>query len=54
MNTKLQYLEAPEMSRSRIELTNAVFWDVAPCDCRKNRLFGGACRLHHQGEKSAS
>jgi hypothetical protein len=31
---------------------NAVFWDVTPCGCRKNRRFGGTYRLHHQGRRN--
>jgi hypothetical protein len=30
---------------------NAVFWDVAPCEYRVNRRFGGTYRLHIQGRK---
>jgi hypothetical protein len=33
-------------------MKNAVFWDVAPCDSCKNRVFGGTYRLHHQGERN--
>jgi hypothetical protein len=32
-------------------LKNAVFWDVTPCGCYKNRCFGGTYRLHPEGEK---
>jgi hypothetical protein len=31
---------------------NAVFCDVTPCGSRKNRRFGGTCRLHHQGDRN--
>jgi hypothetical protein len=37
-----------------IELKNAVFWEVVPCDSYKNRRFGGPYRLHHQGDKNTS
>jgi hypothetical protein len=30
----------------------AVFWDVTPCGCCKNRRFGGMYCLHYQGDKS--
>jgi hypothetical protein len=33
-------------------MKNAVFWDVAPCGFNMNRRFGGACRLHLQGERN--
>jgi hypothetical protein len=32
-------------------MENAVFWGVMPCGSYKNRRFGGAYRLHHQGGK---
>jgi hypothetical protein len=31
-------------------MKNGVFWDVTPCGSCKNRRFGGAYRLHHQGK----
>jgi hypothetical protein len=27
---------------------NAIFWNVTPCGCSKNRRFGGKHRIHHQ------
>jgi hypothetical protein len=32
-----------------VTMKNAVFWDVTSCGFCKNRRFGGAYRLHHQG-----
>jgi hypothetical protein len=32
-------------------MKNAAFWDVTACCC-KNRRFGEAFRLHHQGDKN--
>jgi hypothetical protein len=32
-------------------IKNAVFWDITPCCCCKDRGFGGTYRLRHQGEK---
>jgi hypothetical protein len=34
-----------------VTMKNAVFWDVTPCDSCKNRCFGRAYYLHHQGGK---
>jgi hypothetical protein len=31
-------------------MKNVIFWDVTSCGSCKNRLFGGTCRLHHQGD----
>jgi hypothetical protein len=31
-------------------IKNAVLWDVTQCGSRKNRRFGGTCRLKHQGD----
>jgi hypothetical protein len=31
-------------------MKNAVFWDVTPHGCCKNRRFGGTYRLHHQDD----
>jgi hypothetical protein len=36
---------------SAFVLKNGVFWDVTPCGYSKNRCFGGAYRLLHQGDK---
>jgi hypothetical protein len=33
-------------------MKNAVFFDVTPYGSCKNRRFGGAYRLHHQGDKN--
>jgi hypothetical protein len=33
-------------------LKNAVFWNMTPCGCCKNRCFGGTYRLRDQGEKN--
>jgi hypothetical protein len=33
-------------------MKNAVFWAVTPRGSCKNRHFGGAYRLYHQGEKN--
>jgi hypothetical protein len=33
-------------------MKNAVFGDVKPCGCCKNRRFGGTHCLHHQGDKN--
>jgi hypothetical protein len=33
-------------------MKNVVFWDVTPCGGCLNRRFGGAWRLHHQGDKN--
>jgi hypothetical protein len=30
-----------------LTLKNAVFWNVMPWGSRRNRRFGGSCRLHH-------
>lgn len=35
-------------------LKNPVFLDVAPCGCCVGQRFGGACRHHLQGRKSAN
>jgi hypothetical protein len=32
-----------------VTMKNGVFWDVMPCGSCKNRRFGGAQRLLHQG-----
>jgi hypothetical protein len=32
-----------------VTMKNAVFWDVMPCGCCKNRRFGGT---YHQGEEN--
>jgi hypothetical protein len=32
-------------------MKNAVFWDVTPRDCHKNRRFERIYRLNHKGEK---
>jgi hypothetical protein len=32
-------------------MKNAVFWDVAHCESRVNRRFGGTYGLHLQGSK---
>jgi hypothetical protein len=32
-------------------IQSAVFWNIMPCGCCKNRRFGGMCRLHLQGRK---
>jgi hypothetical protein len=32
-------------------MKNAVFWDIKPSGCCKNRGFRGMYRLHHQGDK---
>jgi hypothetical protein len=34
-----------------LNIKNAVFWDVTPCGCYKNRRFGGSYRLHQQGKR---
>jgi hypothetical protein len=33
-----------------VTIKNTVFWDVRPCGSCKNRRFGGAQCLHHQGD----
>jgi hypothetical protein len=33
-------------------MKNAIFWDVTPCGCCKNRCLGEMYRLHHQGDKN--
>jgi hypothetical protein len=35
-----------------VTMNNAVFWDVTPCGCCKNRRLGGNYRLHQQGAKN--
>jgi hypothetical protein len=35
-----------------VTMKNAIFWDVMPCGCCKNRCSGGTYRLHHQGDKN--
>jgi hypothetical protein len=35
-----------------VTMKKAVFWDMTPCDSCKNQFFGGAYRLHHQGDKN--
>jgi hypothetical protein len=35
-------LKAVPRHRNQTDYRNAVFWDVTPCDCCKNRRFGGA------------
>jgi hypothetical protein len=35
-------------------MKNDVFWDLTPCcSSKKNRHFGGTCRLHLQGNELA-
>jgi hypothetical protein len=34
-----------------VTMKNAIFWDVMPCGCCKNQLFGGTYDLHHQLER---
>jgi hypothetical protein len=34
-----------------LTMKDAVFWDVTPCGCCKNRRFGGTYRLH-QSDKN--
>jgi hypothetical protein len=34
-----------------VTIKNAVFWDVTPYDSCKNRRFGVAYSIHHQGGK---
>jgi hypothetical protein len=48
------YVSATEPSRLMLckiwrSQKNAVFCDVTPCGCCKNRRFGGTYRLHHRG-----
>jgi hypothetical protein len=33
-----------------VTMKNAVFWDVTPCGCCRNRRFGGTYCFHHQGK----
>jgi hypothetical protein len=33
-------------------MKSAVFWHVTQCGSCKNTRFGGAYRLHHQGDKT--
>jgi hypothetical protein len=35
-----------------VTMTNAVFWDVAPCGFTINRRFGGTCRFHLQRRRN--
>jgi hypothetical protein len=35
-----------------VTMKNAVFWDVMPYGCYKNRRFGGTYRLYNQGDKN--
>jgi hypothetical protein len=35
-----------------VTMNIAVFWDVTPCDSRKNQCLGGTWHLHHQGDKN--
>jgi hypothetical protein len=35
-----------------VTMTNAVFWDVAPCGFMINLRFGGTSRFHLQGRKN--
>jgi hypothetical protein len=35
-----------------VTMKNGVFCDVTPCDSCKNRRFGGAYRVFHQGDKN--
>jgi hypothetical protein len=35
-----------------VTMKNAVFWDVIPCSCCKNRRVGRTYLLHHLGEKN--
>jgi hypothetical protein len=37
---------------TEVTMKNGVFWDVMPCGCCKNRRFGGALPLLHQGDKN--
>jgi hypothetical protein len=46
-----------DFNEVRFEVVTAVTMknsisDVAPCDFRKNRRFGGTYRPHHRGEKT--
>jgi hypothetical protein len=36
----------------KLNMKNAVFWDVTACGSCKNRRFGGKYHLHHQGDKN--
>jgi hypothetical protein len=40
------------VTQTKIMMKNAGFLDVTPCVSGKNRLFGTAYRLHHQGGKN--
>jgi hypothetical protein len=44
---KQEHVETPDKT-----VKNGVFWDVMPCGSCKNRRFGGAWRLLHQGDKN--
>jgi hypothetical protein len=35
-----------------VTMSNAVFWDVTPCDSCKYRRFGGMYRLQYQSDKN--
>jgi hypothetical protein len=35
-----------------VTIKKAIFWDMTPCGCCKNRSFGGTYRLHNQGENN--
>jgi hypothetical protein len=35
-----------------VTMKNAIFLDVTPCDCCKNRRFRGMYRLHYKGERN--
>jgi hypothetical protein len=42
---------ARNITKTRENLTNAVFWDVTPRSSCKNRRFGGIYGHHYQGEQ---
>jgi hypothetical protein len=39
-------------SSSLAVMKNAIFWDVMPCSCCKNRCFGGMYHCHHHGQEN--